>query len=116
MSFIVKAIYQHGVFMPIESVTGLPENETVELQVMPVVPTPVDDAPALDWWAASEAEWAQLSVWEQHGLHDPNVTPEEIKMRIQCVNETRAAIPLADDDALEIATADWLAEENLRLE
>ena len=55
MSFIVKAIYQHGVFMPIESVTGLPENETVELQVMPVVPTPVDDAPALDWWAASES-------------------------------------------------------------
>jgi len=63
----VEAIYQDGVFKPLQSV-GLPENQRVRLSVQPVN---TDDARA---WLAAVQQWQQQII--KRGGNFPNSTPD----------------------------------------
>jgi hypothetical protein len=112
----VKAIYKQGVFKPVEPIPDLFDDQPVQLQIWPV---PQEESAVLETpdelGHADNREWAALSAWEQQGRRDPVSTPEEEMARIQWVEDNFASIPLPSDQALEIAMADWLAEENLTL-
>jgi hypothetical protein len=113
---VIKAIYKHGVFEPVEPIQGLFDDQPVQLQIWPV---PVEEVAfpeileELD--IAEDREWAALSTREQQGRRVSILTPEEEMSRFQWVQAHWASICLPSDQALEIATADWLSEENLNL-
>jgi len=117
MSTLVKAVYKDGVFEPTETIEGLMENQEVQLQVWPVIPEEVVPVVEEGFWSdpEGEAEWVALSPWEQQGLRIPVLTPEEVEARVQWVHANWASIRLSSAQALEIATAGWLLEENLNL-
>jgi hypothetical protein len=97
-----------------EPIQGLLDDQPVQLQIWPV-PVEAITFPEIaeepDF--AAEHEWAALSTWEQQGRRVPSLTPDEEAARIQWVQAHWASICLPNERALEIATADWLSEENL---
>ena len=119
MPVLVKAIYKRGVFEPIEPIEDLVESQQVHLQVWPAVPgeVPSEVEEGADFWSDPgwEAEWAALNPWEQQGLHVPVLTPEEIEARVQWLNINWGCIALDSLQAIEVATAEWMLEENLSL-
>lgn len=112
---------------------------SARLQQVEIVPMEIDAAPATEhpWMKfagvfqddplfdrvmgdheptfADDHEWADLSSWAQQGQRVPSLTLDEELARTQWVQANWASIRLPDEQALEIATANWLAEENLDL-
>lgn len=136
MPVLLKAIYKQGVFEPCEAIENLTENQEVQLQLWPDLfsgngaqiassteaahPSAENEAQALaaeaspedDWFLEAEEEWEKLSEWERQGIQPPTLTPEEIEERVKWVRNNWGSLALPSDLALEIATADWIAEEN----
>lgn len=111
MTTLIKAIYKQGVFEPLQPSINLEENQLVQLQIWSATAeTPfameVDESVVLDNELANGEEVE--ASFEAH----PEQLAKNREDRIQWVREHWASIPLSTDQALEIATADWLLEEN----
>jgi hypothetical protein len=115
-SNIIKAVYKQGVFEPVEPIQGLFDDQPVQLQIWPLAHEEnafPESSKELDF--TEDREWTAMNTWEQQGRRTPILTPEEEIARIQWVQANWASIRLPGEQALEIATADWLAEGNLNL-
>lgn len=116
MAARIKAIYTQGVFAPVEPVAGLADNEIVQLQILPTAPDETIPTEEDEWTdLEDDPEWAAMSIWEQQGLRDPVLAPEELQARLDWVEANWGALRLSEEQALEIAMSDWLLEENLDL-
>jgi hypothetical protein len=112
MSVQIKAVYKNGLFEPIEPIEGLTENQQVQLEVSVA---PLADDPSIEdegqWWVdlGFEEDWAQ----EQPDVGETVVMVQDAEAAVQWVNAHWGIIALSEAQALEIAMADWLLEEDL---
>ena len=77
MSKVIEAIYENGVFRPLEPVT-LPEGEHVEVRVPEVSPTPHERLEALEAFEAIREELTE----EQWEAFDPTLTPTRYTTKV----------------------------------
>ena len=120
MTTLIKAIYKQGVFEPLHLSINLEENQLVQLQIWPAMAeiplsVEVDEYVALDNELDNDVDNGEEveGNFEAHpGQHLFALTPEKMaknrEERVQWVHEHWASIALSTDQALEIATADWL--------
>src|SRR4051794_6382534 len=106
MITVIKAVYTHGVFAPVEPVEDLADNQLVQLQISPAAPDEIAPAAGDDWWEQAEAEWAAMSPWERQEVQDPGLTPEELEARVQWIYDRLPMFSLSEEQALEIAMDD----------
>ncbi|MFZ4658412.1 MAG: hypothetical protein ACOYNY_15465 [Caldilineaceae bacterium] len=119
-STLIQAIYRHGIFEPLGPVQGLVDEQPVQLRVwfaaFEEVTSPdfveLDFVKTMDEQKVVSDEWETLDYWEQQGRRAPDLSLEEVTAQVEWVQNNWASIPLPSTQALEIATATWLAEEN----
>lgn len=111
---LIPAIYKHGVFAPVAPIPGLFDDQFVQLQIWPgMEKEDMDDAEWVEEPKEDE-EWAALTPWEQQGRRPVLSLDNEAEAALWAPAQW-ASFALPSDLAVEIATADWLAEENLWL-